>query len=855
MMDSRTQFTIVAVVLFSLAAAAPAGSAKLDAAFDASGGLTLKLDGRTICDAPSDGAVTAALFRDPGIKLDLFGYDGDRKADAGETKPTSVAFDAATTTLTESYPWGEVVRAFNAGPDRIDCEITVRNTSDKTLYELNMKLWTLELPEGTKAAPVSEATYFGQTIGPMVADSLSGPLVLPLLAGERAVVACSAEALKHLELRWNSAARKAAAPKATAPADVKHNDPEAQRLAEQEAARVGKLAQEEGQQWTLSLKAGGDQLVWEGIYTSRPVAPGASDGFTVSLRVGDGADPVAPAADVCKAYGQAHPMVVKWPDRRPILRTFIGDWFPFHAPGGPDIPKPQGVPVPEAFKAKVMASADSMIASMKAVNAQGMILFNVEGSTVPSIKYVGCPRMVEFMCPEMDQIADEYFKKIRDAGFRPGVCIRPTTLIAAPGCEPNTFVYRHRSPLDANVVDLLSSKIEYAKKRWGCTLFFIDSNISYRWPINDEQRAAWPKDANGQPRRYRALMSAQQWQELARRHPDVLLIPEHSYLLCYSATAPYDAMNMGQGAPAGVTPAVVRATWPEAFKMLTGDNPTTKYWAKTVQCFAQNDVLSVNSPAEDGGKPLNAARAQAEFTKLGAPPSIAAMDAAALRAAATDPNGDARTRFFAARSLAQTADANALATLLDSEDWLIRKVAIDSVSKPQHLAIADKLLTIAAGRDSLRIAAADAFGRIGQPAVTALTALTAIAREPKQPSSNSQAVAAAAVRAIGGIAGAEALDALVAMLKDVQVPSAIRQQAAGALGQKIAGPDKAAAGEALVAMLQDPSVRIAAAGALGRSDDKEAIAVLRDALETEKKMSTADPKYVEALTKILDSKK
>jgi hypothetical protein len=60
-----------------------------------------------------------------------------------------------------------------------------------------------------------------------------------------------------------------------------------------------------------------------------------------------------------------------------------------------------------------------------------MIIWNVEGSTDFSIKYVGDPRMVEYMSPEMDKVADEYFKRILDAGFRTGVCLRPTTIRAS----------------------------------------------------------------------------------------------------------------------------------------------------------------------------------------------------------------------------------------------------------------------------------------------------------------------------------------------------------------------------------------------------------------------------------------
>jgi hypothetical protein len=55
------------------------------------------------------------------------------------------------------------------------------------------------------------------------------------------------------------------------------------------------------------------------------------------------------------------------------------------------------------------------------------------------------------------------------------------------------------------------------------------------------------------------------WAEVLKRHPDVLFVIEHTPLIQYTVNAPFD----GLGSPLDGTPAVVKATWPEAFKCLT----------------------------------------------------------------------------------------------------------------------------------------------------------------------------------------------------------------------------------------------------------------------------------------------
>ncbi len=129
--------------------------------------------------------------------------------------------------------------------------------------------------------------------------------------------------------------------------------------------------------------------------------------------------------------------------------------------------------------------ARGLVEEMRAAGAQGMILWNVEGNGGPGMQYVGDPEMVEFICPEMDAVADAYFAIIRDAGFRTGICLRPSTLTIGRSKE-GVYKYWHNLPRERDVVDALDDKIRYAKRRWGCTIFYIDTQ--QRHPLGGDGR-------------------------------------------------------------------------------------------------------------------------------------------------------------------------------------------------------------------------------------------------------------------------------------------------------------------------------------------------------------------------------
>ena len=154
---------------------------------------------------------------------------------------------------------------------------------------------------------------------------------------------------------------------------------------------------------------------------------------------------------------------------------------------------------------------------MRGMNLQGIVVWDIEGTEFPhTTTYVGEPRQIDRLAPEMtyvpeDQaansklpdndpkkyrcVADEIFHRIRHKtrledgkpvalNLRTGVCLRPQTLQnlavkdnpGRPEMEhyPKWWLVRQPLPL-GEIPEKLFQEIVYAHRRWGCTLFYIDS--------------------------------------------------------------------------------------------------------------------------------------------------------------------------------------------------------------------------------------------------------------------------------------------------------------------------------------------------------------------------------------------
>jgi hypothetical protein len=144
---------------------------------------------------------------------------------------------------------------------------------------------------------------------------------------------------------------------------------------------------------------------------------------------------------------------------------------------------------------------------------------------------------VDMLAPEMADVIDEYFDRFRKAGLRTGVTVRPELLRVTPDKKSAS-----QTPVP-DPTDLLIDKIAYAKKRWGVSLIYIDSNVNTSDPN--------PLDAS--------II-----EKVAVTFPDCLLIPEHSNLRYYAYSAPYGQLTGGIYG----TPDAVREIYPKAFSAI-----------------------------------------------------------------------------------------------------------------------------------------------------------------------------------------------------------------------------------------------------------------------------------------------
>jgi hypothetical protein len=214
-----------------------------------------------------------------------------------------------------------------------------------------------------------------------------------------------------------------------------------------------------------------------------------------------------------------------WPDHRPIGQLFLSDYShssPTNPRGWFNRPADDfvGAQGRGEFRHRLLAYADRSIAVLCATGSQGVIVWDIEGQQYPQkISYIGDPRLIGKLAPEMQAVVDEFFSRFRRAGLRVGLTIRPQQLVFDGG----------RPPRQENADDysrLLLEKIDYSRRRWGATLFYLDSNGGVRWPLE-----------------------AYRLQKIARQRPDVLIIPEHHDLFYYGFSAPYVPLKKKYSVP------------------------------------------------------------------------------------------------------------------------------------------------------------------------------------------------------------------------------------------------------------------------------------------------------------------
>ncbi len=516
-------------------------------------------------------------------------YGGDnRTLRKGSVTPKATRFDADKKELTQEFPWGVLSVTYREGKNQLDLDVAIACTGKDVIEYLEADLLAFQPANGAKPGVLSNQPGWARCNA-----NIGAPLVLQSdLRGGKMVV-CSPSPGGPLTYRF-----------------LGGKGPRRVQL------RVGQPS------------TGGE--VFDGVWAVRPIPPKKTDEFTISLRFdrpgGTPTDRWAMARDAAANFRKRHPFMLKWPDRRPIGAVHLGDtrtseanprgWR--HAMGIPDTwdvreDKKNGY---AEFHKYALQAADRLVAHGRKLGLQGIVVWQPCGQEYAKQSYYGEPRLMPYLAPEMEGIADEFYARIRKGGLRPGICIRPNIHYAGdadkkpvPWDQIETLCPRHwvspKSDTDVYHPDVkipyaraeaqspmerLSEKIKYAQKRWGCTIFYIDTN--HFWRPRDRSTGGWAWKGK--------MMAAEDFEELCRRHPDVLLIPEHEYVQYWSATAPY-LQPPGYG---WCTPADVRAVYPKAFSVMCtsiGGKHIQDHLAVYLRAVCNGDIFM--PPGWYGGKP------------------------------------------------------------------------------------------------------------------------------------------------------------------------------------------------------------------------------------------------------------
>ena len=453
-------------------------------------------------------------------------------------------------TIHLSYPWGRISCSYGKEDDKITMKIEISNTSSEPLNELSIRLMELNFPRIPNGGTL-EAGMFGFGFKGPEWPLGQCPASIPTVADPRFVVP-----LVHVDY-------------GTGALNLCSDDVEC-------AVNVP---------YSTNFLA---RTSYPLVITCSDIKPGVTKVFNVSLRFGPaGARIQDLSGDVLERYAGKYPFQVNWNDHRPIGAMFLAGpqinvasnprrWIINF--GDIDITNDKGK---AAFRAALLKLADNSVQVLKDIGAQGMITWDPEGEEFLGACYYGDPRLVPSLAPEMEfkndgvkSVIDEYFEKFRAAGLKVGVCIRPQGIAMVDG-KPV-----HQAADDEHAAQILRERIAYAKQRWGCTLFYVDSTATVSGSLN--------------PDVFKAVADA---------HPDVLLIPENESMRYFAYSAP---LNSYVHHRVTSTPAGARMVYPKAFSVLMapdGDRPEDHH--ALVSAVRRGDILLFNGwYHSDGAKKI-----------------------------------------------------------------------------------------------------------------------------------------------------------------------------------------------------------------------------------------------------------
>ena len=433
--------------------------------------------------------------------------------------------------VTQTFSWGSIEARYFGGASRLTIRLVVKNTSSKDLQSLELQLAVLKFPETPTGAVIDVGMWGNGGVSKLGSSPMNagGKDTPPIVAVQSSV------ALIHFCQDTNDYDSGLGIPfSADGP----------RRRAFPFVAYIG------------AIPGGGKR------------------DLTYSLRFSpNGPISFAAARDVLDSFARRYPFMLKWDDRRPIGMMFLAAsgvqgeqqkvnprrWMVVNS-GKFDMTTPEGR---IQFQQGVLKWADNAVKVHLEAGAQGMVTWDVEGQQYPSATFYGEPHLIAKLAPEMEEevevkviengqpkmmkmpLVDAYFRKFRDAGLRTGICLRPQDLKFRPNGDP----YQAATSGEEAYQDM-KEDLEYAKKRWGCTLFYVDSTVDYK--------------AIGS-------LEPDLFRRLQQEHPDVLLMPENQTLRYYACSAPLDSMVHHAVTR---TARKIRDLWPEAFTVTMANNGT-----------------------------------------------------------------------------------------------------------------------------------------------------------------------------------------------------------------------------------------------------------------------------------------
>jgi hypothetical protein len=328
---------------------------------------------------------------------------------------------------------------------------------------------------------------------------------------------------------------------------------------------------------TVGSATNSDRTSYPFGITCHTIQPGGSKTFDVSFRFGpSGSTERDLSDDVIQAYATKYPFQVKWNDHRSIGAIYLAS-SGIKVPTNPrrwimnsghlDVTTDEGK---QAFRTALLKLADASVSVLEDCHAQGMITWDPEGQEFLGACYYGDPRLTPILAPEMEfkggggtRAIDDYFEKFRAAGLKVGVCIRPQQIKMVNGAP------MQQEADDEHAAQVLKEKIAYARNRWGCTLFYVDSTVTEHRSLNPDV-----------------------FETLAKENPDVLIIPENESMRYFACSAP---LNSYQHHRITSTPVGARTVYPKAFSVLMaseGDRPEDHQ--ALVDSVRNGDILLFN---------------------------------------------------------------------------------------------------------------------------------------------------------------------------------------------------------------------------------------------------------------------